>query len=76
MLVRFSFASGADEKVVRVFKAPANFIDNFRRLCSTGTEKDLRDTQASDLSDTQASDLCDTQASDLSGKKTLHPCDR
>ena len=68
MFIRFSFASGADEKVVRVFKAPANFIDNFRRLCSTGTEKDLSDTQASDLSDTQASDLC--------GKKTIDPCDR
>jgi elongator complex protein 2 len=26
------FASGADEKVVRVFQAPQNFVDNFKRI--------------------------------------------
>ena len=30
---RFSFASGAEEKVLRVFQAPRNFLDNFCKLC-------------------------------------------
>lgn len=33
LLGRYRFASGADEKVVRVFEAPSNFLDNFSRLC-------------------------------------------
>lgn len=32
-LARFSFASGAEEKIVRTFQAPLNFIENFKRLC-------------------------------------------
>jgi len=30
----YSYASGADEKVVRVFEAPKNFIKNFSRICN------------------------------------------
>ncbi len=33
MLGRFRFASGADEKVARVFEAPRNFLDNLVSLC-------------------------------------------
>lgn len=34
MFSRYGFASGAEEKVIRVFQAPANFVENFRKLCS------------------------------------------
>uniref|UniRef100_A0A1B6DSR2 Elongator complex protein 2 n=2 Tax=Clastoptera arizonana TaxID=38151 RepID=A0A1B6DSR2_9HEMI len=33
VLPGYRFASGADEKVVRSFVAPQNFLDNFKRLC-------------------------------------------
>lgn len=29
MINRFQFVSGADEKVLRVFSAPRNFVENF-----------------------------------------------
>lgn len=32
MIGRFKFVSGADEKVLRVFEAPVNFLDNFQRI--------------------------------------------
>lgn len=32
-LARFKFASGAEEKIVRTFQAPVNFMENFKRLC-------------------------------------------
>ncbi|XP_046455686.1 elongator complex protein 2-like isoform X1 [Daphnia pulex] len=32
-LGRFRFASGAEEKVIRVFEAPHNFLENFSRIC-------------------------------------------
>ncbi|KAK3930472.1 putative elongator complex protein 2 [Frankliniella fusca] len=33
ILSRYQYASGAEEKIVRVFKAPGNFIENFQRIC-------------------------------------------
>lgn len=30
---RYEFASAAEEKIIRVFKAPLNFVENFRALC-------------------------------------------
>lgn len=30
---RYGFASAAEEKIIRVFKAPVNFVENFRNLC-------------------------------------------
>lgn len=33
-LSRYRFASGAEEKIVRTFQAPADFVQNFRRICS------------------------------------------
>lgn len=33
LLSRYRFASGAEEKIVRIFQAPANFVDNLRQLC-------------------------------------------
>lgn len=32
-LERYRFASGAEEKIVRTFQAPGNFVENLRRLC-------------------------------------------
>ncbi|KAK5645145.1 hypothetical protein RI129_006445 [Pyrocoelia pectoralis] len=33
ILSRYKFASGAEEKLVRSFKAPKNFVENFSRIC-------------------------------------------
>lgn len=32
-LTRYRFASGAEEKIVRVFDAPLNFVENFKSIC-------------------------------------------
>lgn len=37
-LSRYRFASGAEEKIVRTFQAPANFVQNFRRICNVNEE--------------------------------------
>lgn len=34
IISRYQYASGAEEKVVRLFKAPGNFIENFQRICN------------------------------------------
>lgn len=34
ILSRYKFASGADEKIIRTFTAPNNFIENFRKICN------------------------------------------
>ncbi|BFY99084.1 hypothetical protein BsWGS_02124 [Bradybaena similaris] len=44
-LGKFSFASGADEKLVRVFKAPRNFISNFCQICGHSLTSDLRNEE-------------------------------
>lgn len=36
---RFQFVSGADEKVLRVFQAPRNFVENFASIFGTSSEK-------------------------------------
>ncbi|KAM4688697.1 elongator complex protein 2 [Discoglossus pictus] len=39
MIGRFQYVSGADEKVLRVFAAPRNFIDNFSKISGISIEK-------------------------------------
>ncbi|KAJ7420664.1 hypothetical protein WISP_47025 [Willisornis vidua] len=48
MVGRFQFVSGADEKVLRVFRAPKNFIENFSNITGMPMEK-LCSQQSSDL---------------------------
>ncbi|XP_062356367.1 elongator complex protein 2 isoform X6 [Cinclus cinclus] len=48
MIGRFEFVSGADEKVLRVFRAPKNFIENFSNITGIPMEK-LCSHQSSDL---------------------------
>uniref|UniRef100_A0A8D0EW84 Elongator complex protein 2 n=1 Tax=Strix occidentalis caurina TaxID=311401 RepID=A0A8D0EW84_STROC len=48
MIGRFQFVSGADEKVLRVFRAPKNFIENFSNITGIPVEK-LCSHQSSDL---------------------------
>lgn len=39
MIGRFEFVSGADEKVLRVFRAPKNFVENFSNITGIPMEK-------------------------------------
>uniref|UniRef100_A0A672TUY0 Elongator complex protein 2 n=1 Tax=Strigops habroptila TaxID=2489341 RepID=A0A672TUY0_STRHB len=48
MIGRFQFVSGADEKVLRVFRAPKNFIENFSNITGIPMEK-LCSHQSADL---------------------------
>ncbi|XP_067931925.1 elongator complex protein 2-like [Watersipora subatra] len=41
MLGRSSFASGADEKVVRIFRCPANFLQNLQNLSNVRFDEEL-----------------------------------
>lgn len=42
MVGRFQFVSGADEKVLRVFQAPRNFVENFASISGISKEKLLQ----------------------------------
>lgn len=37
-LSRFKFASGSEEKIIRSFQAPINFVDNFTKLCNVALD--------------------------------------
>lgn len=40
VLGKYKYASGAEEKVIRAFSAPNNFVENFRRITGIGFDKD------------------------------------
>ncbi|KAL0961908.1 hypothetical protein UPYG_G00333230 [Umbra pygmaea] len=46
MLGRFQYVSAADEKVLRVFRAPRNFVENFANMSGTPLEKLLASSDA------------------------------
>uniref|UniRef100_A0A672SVS3 Elongator complex protein 2 n=1 Tax=Sinocyclocheilus grahami TaxID=75366 RepID=A0A672SVS3_SINGR len=45
----FQFVSGADEKVLRVFKAPRNFVENIANISCTSVKKLLGCNEIADL---------------------------
>ncbi|XP_030644791.1 elongator complex protein 2 [Chanos chanos] len=49
MVGRFQFVSGADEKVLRVFRAPRNFVENFANIGGASLEKLLASNDVADL---------------------------
>ncbi|KAF7210717.1 elongator complex protein 2 [Nothobranchius furzeri] len=49
MVGRFQFVSGADEKVLRVFQAPRNFVENFATISGASKEKLLTTSDAASL---------------------------
>lgn len=38
ILDRYRFASGAEEKIVRTFQAPSDFVRSFRNICAVDAE--------------------------------------
>jgi elongator complex protein 2 len=40
VLSRYKFASAAEEKIVRTFQAPGNFVENFRKLVKVEDDKE------------------------------------
>ncbi|KAI3358521.1 hypothetical protein L3Q82_014947, partial [Scortum barcoo] len=49
MVGRFQFVSGADERVLRVFQAPRNFVENFANITGTSKEKLLTSSDCANL---------------------------
>ncbi|XP_054619533.1 elongator complex protein 2 [Dunckerocampus dactyliophorus] len=49
MVGRFQFVSGADEKVLRVFQAPRNFVENFANISGNPKEKLLASSDCAGL---------------------------
>ncbi|XP_055604849.1 elongator complex protein 2 [Uranotaenia lowii] len=43
LLSRYRLASAAEEKIVRVFQAPGNFVENFRQLCGVNDDPEGSD---------------------------------
>lgn len=46
MVSRYRLASGAEEKIVRVFDAPVNFVENFREICAVTDDTKVVETRS------------------------------
>lgn len=46
MISRYRLASGAEEKIIRVFDAPVNFVENFREICEVSDDKSAEETRS------------------------------
>ncbi|KAM9308799.1 elongator complex protein 2 [Gastrophryne carolinensis] len=66
LIGRFQFVSGADEKVLRVFSAPRNFIENFSQISHISQENLLVNT------DTNLPEGATVPALGLSNKAVFH----
>nr|XP_058967609.1 elongator complex protein 2-like [Pocillopora verrucosa]XP_058967610.1 elongator complex protein 2-like [Pocillopora verrucosa] len=44
MLSRYKMASGADEKVLRIFSAPRQFMETFQKLCKLEENEEMHDS--------------------------------
>ncbi|KAJ8932764.1 hypothetical protein NQ314_014466 [Rhamnusium bicolor] len=40
VISRYKFASGAEEKIIRAFQAPKNFVENFKRICRINQDEE------------------------------------
>uniref|UniRef100_A0A3Q0SE02 Elongator complex protein 2 n=1 Tax=Amphilophus citrinellus TaxID=61819 RepID=A0A3Q0SE02_AMPCI len=69
MVGRFQFVSGADEKVLRVFQAPRNFVENFANISGTSKEMLLTSSDSASLPEGAS-----TPALGLSNKAPLYDC--
>ena len=38
IMSKYQFASSAEEKVIRTFRAPRNFVENFSRICDVADD--------------------------------------
>ncbi|CAF1640116.1 unnamed protein product, partial [Didymodactylos carnosus] len=46
MLDSMRFVSGADEKILRIFEAPRNFLENFQRITKIDVTDDIKRSQS------------------------------
>lgn len=73
MVGKFQFVSGADEKVLRVFQAPRNFVENFANISGTSREKLLAGSVSTRLDEDQLFLFLCGDAFDRPKPRTVEP---
>lgn len=66
--------SGADEKVLRVFQAPRNFVENFANIFGTSSEKLLTSRVSAKLDDGLSFGLKWAQQASFTQKQLMFIC--